>query len=96
MVQGTGNKSFDDIKNIGIAHYQIAIKKASKAAEKQKAEKQRKKNEISNAFRMNTLPCHNSRSTAKRFCGNCGTKINPTTLSGGKAKFCGDCGTRFA
>lgn len=96
MVQDTGNKSFDDIKNIGTAHYQVAIKKALKAAEKQKAETRRKKNEISNAFRMNTLPCHNSRSTAKRFCGNCGTKINPTTLSGGKAKFCGDCGTRFA
>ena len=110
MSQSTGNKTFEDIKNIGLVHYTKAMDEAKHAERQQKEKRQREKDEkseiykaffstsdsINSALRTMMNPPPQPSSSTNSFCGGCGTKINPTTLSGGKAKFCSDCGTRFA
>jgi len=104
VVQSTGNKTFEDIKNLGTAHYSKAMAAAEEASARQKEKRQREKddhaeiykaffgtsNSINSALRTMMNPPPQPSSSANSFCGGCGTKrFN-------KGAFCHKCGSKFS
>ena len=93
LVQDTGNKTFEDIQNLGKAHYQNAIKKAEEAAKQQAAQKRRTKesrSEIYRAFFGNAEA--NSTPSLYNFLAPAPPAPAATTAK----RFCADCGTKRA